>query len=99
MLRIQGRIVFPLLIPLLAAATAARASAAVAQEAVGIDHGPRFFWRASSRATPVEIDLNATPILRRRVTLGGESVTMSQLLAAIQKQTGLKFIYSGDVIP
>src|SRR5260370_6370793 len=80
-------------------AISAFASSGAGQEPAEADRGPRFLWRASPIAEPVPIDMNATPTLRRRVTLTNADATVGQLLGALQKQTGVKFIYSGDAIP
>src|SRR5262245_26293764 len=89
-----------LFIPLLALMlmVVLRAGIVAAQDATEADRGPRFLWRASPAAEPVPISLNATASLRRRVTLKKANATVAELLGALERQTGVTFIYSTDAI-
>lgn len=73
--------------------------AAPAQQLAQADRGPRFLRHVTRAEPPVEVDMNATPVLRRRVALTQPAATLGQILRAIRRQVGLKFIYSADVIP
>lgn len=84
---------------LFSALTLAPPAAATAQQLAQADRGPRFLRHVSSSSVPVEIDMNATPVLRRRVALTRDRATLGEMLGAIRRQTGLKFIYSSDLVP
>src|SRR5260370_42659649 len=75
------------------------AAAATAQELALADRGPRFLARLPASDDKAPLDVNATPVLRRRVSLTNPGATVGSLLNTLQKQTGLKLIYSADVIP
>lgn len=69
-----------------------------AQQVVVASRGPRFFSKPSPKTAPVEIDVRSSELLRRLVSLDLDRVTVGTLLAAIERQTGIEFIYSRNVI-
>ncbi len=75
------------------------ASPAAGQELAQVDRGPRFLREVAVGEPRVEMDLNSTPVLRRRISLGGDERTLGGLLSAIAKQAGLKLVYSADLLP
>jgi outer membrane receptor protein involved in Fe transport len=62
------------------------------------DRGPRFLLTPASGGAPVEVDASRSGLLRRPVSLKLEAPTIGRMLAAIEAQTGLKFIYSRAVV-
>jgi outer membrane receptor protein involved in Fe transport len=69
-----------------------------AQELALSAQAPRFLWAEAGRDRPVELDPASTAVFQRRVTLDLESGTIGQALAALGRQTGLRLVYSRDVV-
>jgi hypothetical protein len=63
------------------------------------DRGPRFLLAPASGGAPVEVDASRSGLLRRPVSLKLAAPTVGRMLAAIEAQTGLKFVYSRAVVP
>lgn len=63
------------------------------------DRGPRFLLAVASRTKPVEIDARSSTTLRRVVSLSLNEPTVGQLLASIERQTGLKFAFDRQLVP
>ena len=63
------------------------------------DRGPRFLLASASTAKPAPVDVNRTPILKRRLSLAFHGTTVKQALAEISLQSGLKLVYSDEVLP
>jgi len=63
------------------------------------DRGPRFLLAPASGGAPVEVDASRSGLLRRPVSLKLEAPTVGRMLAAIEAQTGLRFVYSRAVVP
>lgn len=61
------------------------------------DRSPRFLFAAGARS--VELDVNRTPVLRRRITLNLDGATVREALRTISAKAGLYLTYSKDVIP
>ncbi len=61
------------------------------------DRGPRFLLAAAPE--PKALDIRRTPALRQRVTLDLRGATLEQALREIGRQSGLRFVYSQDLIP
>jgi TonB-dependent SusC/RagA subfamily outer membrane receptor len=77
-------------------------AAGLAQEPVmevAMQRGPRFLYAASSRATPVRVDVKKTPVLSRRIALDLQDVSLEEALETIQRQSGLRLSYSRNVVP
>jgi hypothetical protein len=72
---------------------------AAGQEVLLADRAPRFLAPSSVRGQPVEVDVSSVPLLTQRVSLQLAAPTVGAALAAITRQTGIKFAYSGDVVP
>ncbi len=70
--------------------------AVVGQEMALAARRPRFLYRPAIGAMPVEIDAGRNAVLRRVVSLQVEQPTIGRLLAAIERQTGLRFAYDTD---
>src|SRR4051794_36956735 len=63
------------------------------------DRGPRFLLASASTSDPAPIDVSRTAILKRRLSLAFDGATVKQALAEISLQSGLKLVYSDEVIP
>jgi TonB-dependent SusC/RagA subfamily outer membrane receptor len=61
------------------------------------DRAPRFLLASDSRLVPV--DVRATPLLGQRLSLALDGATVKQALAEIARQSGLRLVYSDDVLP
>ncbi|MBX6330765.1 MAG: TonB-dependent receptor [Gemmatimonadaceae bacterium] len=59
-------------------------------------HGPRFLLASSS--SPVPVDVRRVAVLRRRIALDLPDASLDEALAAITAQSGLRFMYSNDVM-
>jgi outer membrane receptor protein involved in Fe transport len=76
------------------------AGAAQAQSVEDGSRGPRFLLAsATSPSRTVPIDLGRAPVLRRRIALELDRVTLKQALAAIARAAGLDLAYTEDVVP
>lgn len=81
---------------------ASLATAVSAQEVVtevALARGPRFLYAASSKETPVRVDVRRTPMLSKRITLDLHDVTLEDALTEITRQAGLRLSYSKAVVP
>lgn len=67
---------------------------ATAQEVVLASAGPRFLSAPTAGAAPVEIDARSSVLLRRMVSLNSDQATIGSVLAEIERQTGIRFMYS-----
>jgi outer membrane receptor protein involved in Fe transport len=72
---------------------------ASAQDLALAGRGPRFLFADNPEATPRAIDVRAVRVLRDRIALDLDGATLADALGAITRQTGLKFVYSADVVP
>ncbi len=72
---------------------------ALGQDLALADRRPRFLYTPSPGMAPVEIQASRNAMLRRLVSLDLEQPTVGRLLDAIERQTGLKFLYSADRLP
>ncbi len=61
------------------------------------DNAPRFF--ASLTPVPIPVDIARTPVLRRRIALDLQGVTIAAALKAIGDSSGLSFAYSRAEVP
>lgn len=77
---------------------ATAAAQAMTQEMTLASRGPRFLRAPSVGAAPVEIDARSSAVLRRTVSLNLEGATVGKVLEAIERQTGLRFMYSRDAL-
>jgi TonB-linked SusC/RagA family outer membrane protein len=84
---------FFVLVTLAALASGQRATAQQQEQ----DRAPRFLLASDSRLVPV--DVRATPMLGQRLSLALDGATMKQALAEIVRQSGLRLVYSDDVLP
>src|SRR5947207_8096737 len=66
---------------------------AVSQQLTLVSWTPRFFFASSTDAAPVEIEAGHNTLLGRMVSLHAAHSTIGDLLADIQRQTGLTFAY------
>ncbi|HEV8641177.1 MAG TPA: TonB-dependent receptor [Methylomirabilota bacterium] len=62
-----------------------------------LDRSPRFLLASDSRLVPV--DVRATPLLGQRLSLALNGATVKEALAEIVRQSGLRLVYSDDVLP
>src|SRR5437762_5133833 len=60
---------------------------------------PRFMFVERPEADPRPSDARNTRALRGRISLDLDSATLADAPRAITQQTGLTFVYSGDVVP
>ena len=75
------------------------APGALGQETtLAVANGPRFF-RATEGGAPIEIDVRSAAVMRRTVSLDFDRPTISLVLAAIERQTGIRFMYNEAVLP
>jgi TonB-dependent SusC/RagA subfamily outer membrane receptor len=63
----------------------------------GNARAPRFLIASSSRLVPV--DVSQFPLLGRRLSLELDGATLKQALGEISHQSGLRLVYSDDVLP
>src|SRR5260221_1909585 len=71
---------------------------ATAQDVALADRAPRFLYVSTPGASPLPVDVGRTPTLRRRVSLALENATLADALTEVSRQTGLRFVYSKDVL-
>ncbi len=71
--------------------------AAAVQEWQVAARGPRFFAADADRKAP--IDVSELSVLRRRVTLALERVSIDEALKAVTRQARLQVTYSGAIVP
>lgn len=69
-----------------------------AQELALAERGPRFLQVKRANQPPVEIDASSSGAMRLLVSLDLEEPTVGRVLAAIEQQTGLRFVYSREVV-
>jgi TonB-dependent SusC/RagA subfamily outer membrane receptor len=74
-----------------------RAGLAQVPGSTGDDRGPQFLLAASSRLVPV--DLERTPVLRKRISLHLDGATLEEALRAISAQAELDLVYDGAALP
>src|SRR6266487_7107701 len=72
---------------------------ASAQDLALAGRAPRFLFAERPEATPRRIDVRGVRVLRDRISLDLDGATLADALGAITRQTGLKFVYSADVVP
>lgn len=71
----------------------------VAQSAVGqAEQGPRFLFASSASAKPARVDARTLPALAVRLAVEFENETVARALDAVSEQTGLRFVYSADLV-
>jgi outer membrane receptor protein involved in Fe transport len=63
------------------------------------DRGPRFLRATPNGAAPAEVDASSSTLLRRMVSLHLRQATVGSVLAAMQRQTGVRFVYSRMILP
>lgn len=61
------------------------------------DRRPRFLLATASSNVP--LDVRTVPLLHRRVSLDLPDATLEQALTQIARQSGIRFMYSKDVLP
>lgn len=75
----------------------------VSAQVIGGDTSPvstvRFFGYSAKDGSPVPLDANRVALLRRRVTLEFEGVTLDRALRTISESAGIRFAYSGSDVP
>jgi hypothetical protein len=64
----------------------------------GSERGPRFLLASSTTAAPVRVDARTLPTLGQRLAVHFVNETVTQALESIAAQTGLRFIFSRDVV-
>ena len=76
-------------------------TAAQAQDAQQFtERGPRFLLASGTTASRiVRVDVARTPVLRRRLTLDLESVTLDEAIKRVAQDAGLELAYSTAVLP
>ena len=90
-----------LLLPLagVLSVSAASFTAATAQDVVLASAGPRFLSARKAGEAPVEIDVRSSVLLRRMVSLNLRQPTLGTVLAEIERQAGIRFMYSPAALP
>jgi len=71
---------------------------AAAQDVALADRAPRFLYASTPGSVPQPVDVDRTPTLRQKVSLALENATLADALAEVSRQTGLRFVYSKDVL-
>ena len=61
--------------------------------------GVRFYGLSPSERDPILLDANRVVLLRRRVTLSFEGVTLARALQEIAASSGVRFAYSSAAVP
>jgi len=61
--------------------------------------GPRFLLASAGAERPVRVDLAKTPVLRHRLSVNYQSLTLNEALKRIAQSAGLQLAYSNAVIP
>lgn len=62
------------------------------------DSGPRFLYASVPSATAIQVDAGTLPDLRRRLAVRFDGATVSEALDYVSARTGLRFIYSRDMV-
>ena len=73
-----------------------------AQEIVTVQYaerGPRFLLAKNERDPVVRVDVSRTPVLRRRVTVDYEAITLADALKRLTESAGLQLAFSTAVLP
>lgn len=60
---------------------------------------PRFFLLSSTPHETIPLDVSRTPILRRRISVDLEGVSLRQALAVISDKADLHLMYEGTAVP
>lgn len=63
------------------------------------ERGPLFLLASAGRARPARLDVSKTPVLRHRLSVNFESLTLGEALKRIAQSAGLKLAFSNAVIP
>jgi outer membrane receptor protein involved in Fe transport len=63
------------------------------------DRGPRFLLASHPAAKPTVVDARKVAVLRQRISLDLEDVTLEEALTSISRQAGLRLMYSKAVVP
>lgn len=63
------------------------------------DRGPRFLLASAVTAKPTAVDAASVPVLRQRISVDLDDVTLEQALTAITRDAGLRLVYSKGVVP
>jgi iron complex outermembrane recepter protein len=61
--------------------------------------GPRFLFLSSMSQMTVPLDVGNTPVLRRRISVNLDGVTLQQALTTISNLAELHLMYEGTVLP
>ncbi len=75
-----------------------RAQDQVLASAVG-SHRPQFLKTEQSKKAPVPVDVQRTPVLRQRISVQFDGVTLKEALAEISRKAGLPLVYSKESLP
>ncbi|HEY9230463.1 MAG TPA: SusC/RagA family TonB-linked outer membrane protein, partial [Gemmatimonadaceae bacterium] len=79
--------------------TAARTGVAQDTAQQFMQRGPRFLLASADRSEPARVDLGRTPVLRHRLTIDYESITLGEALKRVASSSGLELAYSNAIIP
>ena len=63
------------------------------------ERGPRFLLAMAGKELPARLDVAKTPVLRNRLSLDFDSVSLGDALKRVASEAGLKLAFSDAVIP
>ncbi|HWC74641.1 MAG TPA: TonB-dependent receptor [Gemmatimonadales bacterium] len=96
----HSRETFFMVLLLVALALLAGVRGVSAQEALRLaDRGPHFMYLPTAQSAPRPVDVSRTAVLRQRVALDLDGVSVPEALAEVTRQTGLAFVYTREVLP
>lgn len=94
---VSSRVIGMILLALTLLPTAATGAG---QTTLGMnDRGPRFHLASSRSKAPTPVNPRSVPTLRTRLTVAFEDETVATALKSIAEQTGVRFVYSRDIVP
>jgi outer membrane receptor protein involved in Fe transport len=72
---------------------------AEAQDLPPAERAPRFLLASADASAPRAVDVRRTPMLRRRISVAFDGVTLREALSEISRQGNIPLMYSADDLP
>ena len=64
-----------------------------------VERGPRFLLASAKKKEPVRVDTRKTPVLRQRISLDLQGVTLGEALRDVSSKSGVRLAFSDAVLP